>query len=788
LLPAPRVLRVQAQHDAGMRPWGLLRQLLTRQLGIADSDPAPRARRRLLAGVRRLLGRRAQADAHCLGQLIGMDFGASPHLQALDPRALRDAAFAACLRALQRLAQQLGAPPLLLVEDLHWADAGSVELLQHLAAAGPKLACAIVASSRPTAPGGAAAATVGAPLALDPMPAAQARAMAQALLARLDAPMPALVDRIVAQAEGNPYYLEEIVRQLLDRGVIETGDEAWTLHPERLQALELPGTLVALLQARLDALPEPARGCARQASIVGHVFWDAALAQVDAQASAELPLLDRQGLVHAQAPSTIADAAQWCFDHHLLHQVVYDTVPQRQRRSGHGAVLRWLLPRTQERGPEFLSLCALHAERAGELALALDCYDRAAQAALQRHANASARDCLRRALELLGEADPARSDGLLRRLEELADMMGERQVQQALLDERERLLERHPDDRRQADLLFARALFEDRLNRYPQAAELARRAHACAERCAHWQVAAEAQGLLSWLAYATNHIAQAREWVDAALATVQRAEPALPICRAKLEVLSAMVARVQGQPALARAALLAALERAQASGTHRLVLGCHDNLAVLALDRHDHAEAQHWIDAMQALAERTGAQPRLAHALMHRAELACAEGEPQAALDAWRRSMAITRGNGDRRNLGAALARSGRLLSERAEWAAALVALDEAAELFEDLAGGGDAALPRAHAAWCAWQLGRADEARGRAERAAQGLQLARLTDLAGSGLAARWALVQVWLALDDQRADDWLRALQVELDAAADEPAALRAAVGQACARRFPA
>ena len=94
----------------------------------------------------------------------------------------------------------------------------------------------------------------------------------QALLQRLGDVPPKLSELIVGRAEGNPYYMEELVRRLIDDGVIDTTGPQWTVELQRLDTLRLPTTLVGLLQARLDALPANERQAARQASVIGHVF------------------------------------------------------------------------------------------------------------------------------------------------------------------------------------------------------------------------------------------------------------------------------------------------------------------------------------------------------------------------------------------------------------------------------------------------------------------------------------------------------------------------------------
>ena len=275
-----------------------------------------------------------------------------------------------------------------------------------------------------------------------------------------------LTELIVGQAEDNPYYMEELVRRLVDDGVIAVDSSVasthdlprWTLRKERLQNLRLPTTLVGLLQARLDALPAGGRLAARQASVIGHVFWGDALQAVDAKAPQALPALQRAAFVRANETSDFEGTTERQFDHHLLHQVTYDTLLKAERRLGHGAAARWLTARTKGRGAEFLAMTGEHAERAGETALAIDCFDNAAAEAKRRFANTAAVSWLRRALALLGESSSARRLDLLHRLQTTSNTMGDRSAQDAAHQEMAALLERHPDDARRARFLASLAL------------------------------------------------------------------------------------------------------------------------------------------------------------------------------------------------------------------------------------------------------------------------------------------------------------------------------------------
>ena len=364
-----RLWRARAQPRDSLRPWGLLNRLVAAHCGITDGDSAKAVRARLLAALTPRSSAEAPADAErqaqLIGQLIGLDFSDAPGLCCLDARAVRDLALSAVLAWLGGLSRQ--APPtaegvgcgspaaqvlVLAIEDLHWTDEASLDLLQHLMTQGRHLQLALLMNSRPDLlerrPAWCDGET-GTRIALAPLTTADSDALATALLHRLPVVPSALRELLTGRAEGNPCYMEELLRRLLDHGVIRQGGALWQVDAQRLTQLRLPTTLLGLLQARLGALPESERDSAQRASIVGHVFWDEALAQIDPAAPQALPGLQRRGWLQAHATSAFDGAAERQFDHHLLHQVTYETVLKAERRRGHAAVARWLAERTAGR-------------------------------------------------------------------------------------------------------------------------------------------------------------------------------------------------------------------------------------------------------------------------------------------------------------------------------------------------------------------------------------------------------------------------------------------------------
>jgi class 3 adenylate cyclase/tetratricopeptide (TPR) repeat protein len=764
-----RLLASRSQPDSLLRPWGLLRDWLAAQFGIADTDPAETARRKVEDGLAPWFAERGQAQAQLIGQLSGLDFGTSPHVRGLDPRALRDQALAAFCGYLQALAAQGTSLPLLIVEDLHWADDGSLDLLQHLLAHAAELPLALIMTCRPTLlsrrPDWGSTHPL---LQMGPLGAAQSGQLAQALLQRLDQAPARLTELIVGQAEGNPYYMEELVRRLVDDGVIVVDGPQWTVRAERLQELRLPGTLVGLLQARLDALPPADRLAARQASVIGHVFWDEALAALDAKAPQALPALQRWAFVRAHAGSDFEGTVERQFDHHLLHQVTYDTLVRAERRHGHGAVARWLAARTRGRGAEFLAMTGDHAERAGETALAIDCFDQAANEARKRFANSAAEDWLRRALGLLGESDPARRFELLARLNNLADTVGDRDRQDAVQQEMAALLDRHPDDARRARCLVAQALLADRRTDTAASEQLALQAVALAERCGATESAAMAQGQLCWLHIARSDMEGARRHADAALHWAGRIEIEADRVEneAKLLVLSAMVLMATDQFDAALQALLSVLSRSEALGSTRLSLSALDNLAVTTAMLGQWDESIGWAERMHELAQSSGARPRLAHALHHRAVARQALGKHAEAMDLFRQVVAIAHANGDRRVEGPSLQSLGISMFELGDAGAALQLHTQAHEIFEAMQDPLDACTSAAHQALCQTRLGQTDAALLRVNPLLDRLGSEFATCAFKDTLDLRWSCQRVLAAAGDARAATLLAELVADAHA----------------------
>jgi predicted ATPase/class 3 adenylate cyclase len=490
------LFRGRATPQTGTQAYGLLRDLIAWRLQIADDDSLPVARAKVEQGVVPLFvgddgSDLAEGHAHLLGHLIGIDWKDSRHIRGIldDSQQIRNRAFHAAAQLFRRVAAQNACPMVMQLEDLHWADHESLDFLNHLAEVNRDVPMLVLAFTRPTLFERRAdwRSTEGVHQRIDlaPLGTGHARELAHELLKALPRAPSALSELLTRSAEGNPFYMEELLKMLIERGAIDTrveSGEPWKLNAERLLATQVPPTLNGVLQARLDGLPPREKHALQQASVVGAVFWDQALAAVDTLAAGQLPALVRRALTLPRPDGTLEGLREYGFEHQLLHQVTYGTVLKRARREGHARVARWLtelMPQGGLRGGKQLGLAAEHFERAGDLANAAEYHARAAEQAARLYAHERVLQHVDQALALLGEPSPEQAElrwRLLSTRELTLGQQARRDEQGADLAALQRLAHELGDDRRRAEVARRVSMRAMRMANRP---EQERAAHEC---------------------------------------------------------------------------------------------------------------------------------------------------------------------------------------------------------------------------------------------------------------------------------------------------------------------
>lgn len=507
------VLQGRADPSTQNQPFGLLRDVLAWRLGIAHDDSEAVAKSKVEAGIAPLFAddgpELAEAHAHLLGHLIGLDYAASPHVRGIldDPKQIRTRAFHTAAQAFRRVAARDGATLLLQLDDLHWSDDGSLEFLAHLLKHTRDVPMLVLGLTRPTLferrddwrdPPHMRR------LDLSPLDKSASRQLAEALLHRLPSVPAALSELLTGRADGNPLFMEELVKMLVDQGALLRDGEHWSLNPDRLLATAVPPTLTGILQARLDGLPATERLALQQASVIGLVFWEPTLQALDERAPQALPSLVRRQLTLPRADTGLDGAAEYGFGNQILHDVTYDTLLKRQRRELHARAADWFAANTGVRAGGLLGTAAEHYEKAGDAAHAAEFYARAALQARRRWAHEVALDYVGRALSLVGSGDEPAALELRWRLldirERTLDLQGRRPEQRADLEALRALAERLDDPERCAEVAVRRALLAGRSGDLHGQESLAREAMVMAQRSGNAAIRLNAQRLMadSW--------------------------------------------------------------------------------------------------------------------------------------------------------------------------------------------------------------------------------------------------------------------------------------------------
>lgn len=486
------VFEGRAQGHTQTQPYGLMRDVLAWRLQIADSDSMSIAREKLLKELIPIFSgtgdeAAAEAHVHLLGHLIGLDFHDSPHLRGIieDGKQIRNRAFHAGAQLFRRLALDRRRPVVLLLDDLHWADDGSLDFIHYVMRMNRDVPMLLLCLTRPSLferrLDWTSVEQDDKRIDLEPLDRDRSRELAQVLLQKLEEIPAALRELIIGGAEGNPFYMEELVKMLIDEGAIVTTGQSWRVIPQKLLSTKVPQTLTGVLQARLDSLSATQKRALQQASVIGFIFWDQALAAIDPESTSALWAVTERELVVAHQEGVLEGAREYAFRHQILHQVTYDTLLKRTRREYHALAASWMSGITGVRANDLLGVTAEHYERAGDLANAAEYFARATENAASRYAHDALLSYAERALAIAPKGSHELRWRVVALRERSLDKQGKRKEQCTDIDTLEALAERFDDDTRRAEAAWRRADIALRTGDYRTQSVAAQRALRLAE-------------------------------------------------------------------------------------------------------------------------------------------------------------------------------------------------------------------------------------------------------------------------------------------------------------------
>jgi len=367
-------------------------------------------RDRLRARVQELCGEAAATHFPYLARLMSLPLAADTEarLSAEDGQQIKGGTFQAIEALLRAAARQR--PLVWVCEDLHWADASSLELLEHVLSLMDRASLLLICAFRPDASHGSwqLRETVRrlyrhrhTDLELRPLSAADSQTLVRNLLRVEDLP-DALRERIVGKAEGNPFYVEEVIRALMDSGAIarDAASRRWVATRE-VAEIAIPDTLQGVLLARLDRLQEDTRRVLQMAAVIGRVFLYRVLQSIATQEREldhHLSTLQYEELIRERAR---LPELEYIFKHELTREAAYNGILKRERRAFHRQVAEALERLFPERVEEQLGLLAYHWECAGDAPKATEYLLRAGDQARLVYAHAEAVNYYQRALTIL---------------------------------------------------------------------------------------------------------------------------------------------------------------------------------------------------------------------------------------------------------------------------------------------------------------------------------------------------------------------------------------------------
>jgi class 3 adenylate cyclase len=323
----------------------------------------------------------------------------------------RETLFLSVRRFIEGVAKER--PTMLVFEDVHWADAGLLQLIEFLAAQLHDLPLLVLTLARPdlldSRPGWGGGLLAYSAVRLGPLTDEEAAELARQRLP--DLAEDAVQERLAALVEiagGNALFVEQLAATMAEA-------------PASTADVPLPTTVKGLVAARLDALPAPERRLLLDAAVGGKVFWRGALqtTENDGELGELLGALERRDLIRREAVSSIENDEQYAFTHVLIRDVAYELLPRARRQQRHADLARFLERATAEVG-EATAATARHWRDSGDRARAIDYFIPAAEQAERGWAKEQALALYREALKLVPEEDEAMRS-LLRRRVALAD-------------------------------------------------------------------------------------------------------------------------------------------------------------------------------------------------------------------------------------------------------------------------------------------------------------------------------------------------------------------------------
>ncbi len=581
-----------------------------------------------------------------LGAALNLSIPDNDLTHSFDAKLRKESLEALLVDCLRTRAQE--APLLLVLEDCHWLDPLSHDLLDLIGRTVADLPVFLVMAYRPPEAQRLREPRISqldyfTEIRLTDFTPQEAEQLITLKLRQFfgydTAASPALVQRITARAEGNPFYIEELLNYLRDKDISPQDTTALT-------TLDLPASLHTLILSRLDQRTESQKTTLRVASVIGRLFRAALLWGTYPElgpaerVKADLEALCRLDLTLPDSPEP---ELTYLFRHIVTQEVAYESLPYATRAMLHEQLAQYIERTFGEPLDQYVDLLAFHYERSQNEAKKREYLLKAGEAAQKDYANEAAIDYYQRLLPLLSTEEQV---AVMLKLGEVLQLVGKWQTARDRYVQAEALAETLGDRRAQADCQTALAELLRKQGLYTEASEWLQRAHIVFQELDDQKGVAQVLHYGGSLAAQQGDYAAARACYQGSL-SIRRELEDKPRIAALLSNLG-IVARYEGDYALARSLHEEGLAIRRELGDKRAIAVSLGNLGNVALDQGDYAAARLWLGEALTLQREVGDRHYLALAFNNLGNVARFQGDYDTARAMYEQSLNISKALGDK--------------------------------------------------------------------------------------------------------------------------------------------
>jgi predicted ATPase/DNA-binding SARP family transcriptional activator/biotin operon repressor len=621
-------------------------------------------------------------------------------LPSLNPEEEQHRLLEAIVRGFQALSK--ASPYLIVLEDAHWMDPASLAAIRYLLPRLSEMPLLMIVSARRVDLLGEQAKAFSAlentriprSLELNRLNLDETGELVQRSL-DLEQPPAKFSARLYAETEGNPFFLTETLRTLLDEGLLYRDEQGrwstpWDESAEDYAQLPLPGGLAQSIERRLDRLEAPLREALNLAAVIGRgvsfELWRQGIGLSEAELLTIGDELCRRGLLFYSASegATQDDLGDdYAFVHDQIRRVTYDRLAPPRIRFYHRRVAEALTILS----PDKVEALAYHWTAAGIWDKAVDCHQRAGERAWGVYANAEAVEHYNRALEMLvrlpAPTDLARQYRMRLDLEKIYDLQGARQAQAQELAALEGLAEALDDDRRRAEVALRRARQSELTSDFPPAIAAASHAVRLAQAVQDATIETEGHMEWGWALLLQGEHASARFQFEQAL-TLAQSSGNLPLEADGLHGLGT-VCLVTGDYAEAKTYFHQVLEICRHVDIRQREGSTLANLGYIATAQGDHTASKTYNESALQVHRDIGDQRGAALVMQNLADEFLAEGDFATAREYLEQALVVQKEIQAEENVGVSLRSLGAIFHQLGDYAHAQEYYEQALSIFYKL-------------------------------------------------------------------------------------------------------